>query len=82
MAKDKNKTEIISIRLDPLTRDKLAFISDLEYRPMALQIRKVIEDFVAKYEVDRNLVEGNFGKGWQEGNQDYKDLLLSHNIPF
>ena len=82
MAKDKNKTEIISIRLDPLTRDKLAFISDLEYRPMALQIRKVIEDFVAKYEVDKNLIDGNFDGMWQEGNQDYKDLIIEHTIPF
>ena len=72
MAKDKNKTEIISIRLDPLTRDKLAFISDLEYRPMALQIRKVIEDFIVKYEDSKDL----------HSNEDYKLMLINHNIPF
>ena len=51
-----NKTEIISVRLDPLTKEKLAYICDLEYRPMALQIRKIIEDFIRVYESDKGLV--------------------------
>lgn len=51
-----NKTEIISIRLDPLTKEKLAYICDLEYRPVALQIRKIIEDFVREYEMQKGLV--------------------------
>lgn len=50
-----NKTEIISIRLDPLTKDKLTYICDLEYRPMALQIRKIIEDFIRNYEKQEGL---------------------------
>nr|DAX80052.1 MAG TPA: bifunctional protein PutA [Caudoviricetes sp.] len=50
-----NKTEIISIRLDPLTKEKLAYICDLEYRPVALQIRKIIEDFIRRYEKENEL---------------------------
>lgn len=51
-----NKTEIISVRLDPLTKEKLAYICDLEYRPMALQIRKIIEDFIKEYEIKNGLM--------------------------
>lgn len=47
------KTEIISVRLDPETRDCLAYISNLEYRPMALQIRKIIEDYIKDYEQNK-----------------------------
>ncbi len=50
-----NKTEIISVRLDPLTKEKLAYICDLEYRPVALQIRKIIEDFIRCYEKENGL---------------------------
>ena len=50
-----NKTEIISVRLDPMTKDKLAYICDLEYRPVALQIRKIIEDFIRRYEKENGL---------------------------
>lgn len=51
-----NKTEILSIRLDPKTKDKLAYICDLEYRPVALQIRKIIEDFIKDYENSHELI--------------------------
>lgn len=51
-----NKTEIISVRLDPITKEKLAYICDLEYRPMALQIRKIIEDFIKEYETKNGLM--------------------------
>jgi hypothetical protein len=54
-----NKTEIISVRLDPSTKEKLSYICDLEYRPMALQIRKVIEDFIRFYEDKNNLMPFN-----------------------
>nr|DAX43429.1 MAG TPA: Proline dehydrogenase/DNA Complex, Proline, Utilization, DNA, DNA [Caudoviricetes sp.]DAY06069.1 MAG TPA: Proline dehydrogenase/DNA Complex, Proline, Utilization, DNA, DNA [Caudoviricetes sp.] len=62
-----NKTEIISVRLDPLTKEKLAYICDLEYRPMALQIRKIIEDFIRVYESDKGLVpDPNFNVAGDE----------------
>ena len=54
-----NKSEIISIRLDTLTKNKLAYICELEYRPMALQIRKIIEDYINTYESENSL--------WQKG---------------
>ncbi|HEB7606167.1 TPA: hypothetical protein RZI58_000013 [Campylobacter coli] len=50
-----NKSEIISIRLDTVTKNKLAYICELEYRPMALQIRKIIEDYIKNYEQNFNL---------------------------
>jgi predicted DNA-binding protein len=52
MAEETNKSEILSVRLDPLTKAKLEYICNLEYRPVALQIRKIIEDFIRKYEVE------------------------------
>ncbi|EDP8136732.1 hypothetical protein GTI52_01350 [Campylobacter jejuni] len=55
-----NKSEIISIRLDTVTKNKLAYICELEYRPMALQIRKIIEDYINTYESENSL--------WQKGN--------------
>lgn len=48
-----NKSEIISIRLDTVTKNKLAYICELEYRPMALQIRKIIEDYINTYESEK-----------------------------
>ncbi|ECO9630894.1 hypothetical protein FX583_02325 [Campylobacter jejuni] len=54
-----NKSEIISIRLDTVTKNKLAYICELEYRPMALQIRKIIEDYISTYESENSL--------WQKG---------------
>ncbi|ELR6634658.1 hypothetical protein Y784_03110 [Campylobacter coli CVM 41953] len=54
-----NKSEIISIRLDTATKNKLAYICELEYRPMALQIRKIIEDYINTYESENSL--------WQKG---------------
>ncbi|EPO9879422.1 hypothetical protein ACUJBN_001851 [Campylobacter coli] len=54
-----NKSEIISIRLDTVTKNKLAYICELEYRPMALQIRKIIEDYINTYESENSL--------WQKG---------------
>ncbi|EDP5682035.1 hypothetical protein FV096_05855 [Campylobacter jejuni] len=54
-----NKSEIISIRLDTVTKNKLAYICELEYRPMALQIRKIIEDYINSYESENSL--------WQKG---------------
>lgn len=50
-----NKSEIITIRLDPETKACLSYICDLEYRPMALQIRKIIEDYVFQYEESKGL---------------------------
>ncbi len=50
MDKKTTKSEIITIRLDPLTKQKLEYIANLEYRPMALQIRKIIEEFIYDYE--------------------------------
>ncbi|WP_087710817.1 hypothetical protein [Campylobacter jejuni] len=58
-----NKSEIISIRLDTVTKNKLAYICELEYRPMALQIRKIIEDYINTYESENSL--------WQKG--DYSN---------
>ena len=79
MAKEQNKTEIISIRLDAETRDKLAFISELEYRPMALQIRKIIEDFVREYEVEHHLIqEETVDGGWSSGNSEYLSIIEKH----
>ncbi|EAL8636189.1 hypothetical protein KSM95_000321 [Campylobacter coli] len=54
-----NKSEIISIRIDTVTKNKLAYICELEYRPMALQIRKIIEDYINAYESENSL--------WQKG---------------
>ncbi|EDJ6279237.1 hypothetical protein [Campylobacter jejuni] len=54
-----NKSEIISIRLDTVTKNKLAYICELEYRPMALHIRKIIEDYINTYESENSL--------WQKG---------------
>ncbi|EAK0794049.1 hypothetical protein L8X52_06920 [Campylobacter lari] len=54
-----NKSEIISVRLDTVTKNKLAYICELEYRPMALQIRKIIEDYINTYEGENSL--------WQKG---------------
>lgn len=54
-----NKSEIISIRLDTVTKNKLAYICELECRPMALQIRKIIEDYINTYESENSL--------WQKG---------------
>ncbi|RQD66684.1 hypothetical protein DZC71_06950 [Campylobacter hepaticus] len=50
-----NKSEIISIRLDALTKEKLAYICELEYRHMSLQIRKIIQDYIKNYEQNFNL---------------------------
>ncbi|WP_169975899.1 hypothetical protein [Campylobacter sp. RM16191] len=58
-----NKTEIISIRLDPFTKEKLAYICDLEYRPMALQIRKLVEDFIRAYEAQHDLMPSSSSHG-------------------
>lgn len=54
-----NKSEIISVRLDTLTKEKLAYICELEYRPMALQIRKIIEDYIKNYEQKFNLLHND-----------------------
>ncbi|EAI5466745.1 hypothetical protein BXA06_04010 [Campylobacter lari] len=54
-----NKSEIISVRLDTNTKDKLAYICELEYRPMALQIRKIIEDYINDYEKEFGLLNRN-----------------------
>ncbi|TEY10486.1 hypothetical protein ELQ17_02025 [Campylobacter sp. US18a] len=63
-----NKSEIISVRLDTLTKEKLTFICELEYRPMALQIRKIIEDYIKNYENKCNLLNNPYYPG-------YSDLL-------
>ncbi|HEG8150982.1 TPA: hypothetical protein SFZ67_001928, partial [Campylobacter jejuni] len=44
---------------DTVTKNKLAYICELEYRPMALQIRKIIEDYINAYESENSL--------WQKG---------------
>lgn len=63
MPKKANKSETLTIRLDPLTRDRLEYISNLEYRPMASQIRKIVEDFVKRYAIEHKLISiDNNGK--------------------
>ncbi|ALV96485.1 hypothetical protein RC29_02630 [Campylobacter jejuni] len=59
-----NKSEIISVRLDTLTKEKLTFICELEYRPMALQIRKIIEDYIKNYENKCNLLNNPYYPGY------------------
>ncbi len=63
-----NKVETLTIRLDTLTRERLSYISDKEYRPMASQIRKVVEDFVNSYAIEHYLIpqydtDGNLRSG-------------------
>ena len=53
--KSTTKSEVITIRLDPYTKAKLEYISNKEYRPLSLQIRKIIEDFIREYEKTHNL---------------------------
>ena len=47
--KDKqNKNNIISIRLDDELLEKLKELAKKEYRPLALQIRKMLDESVKK----------------------------------
>lgn len=52
--KEKKQTEIISIRLDEDTKQKLAKIAEIEYRPLALHIRKILEEYIKDYEIKEN----------------------------
>lgn len=40
------KTEIITIRVDKETKRKLELIAQKEYRPLSMQIRKIIQDYL------------------------------------
>jgi len=46
MKKEKKVTNIITIRLDDELLEDLNSIAQREYRPLALQIRKILKDYV------------------------------------
>ena len=42
------KTVVLTVRISPELKEKLQKIADSEYRPLALQVRKILEEYIKK----------------------------------
>jgi len=81
MAEVNIKSEIISVRLDQLAKGKLEYICGLEYRPVALQIRKIIEDFIRKYEIE-HLFDNDGDRIYEHKSYPITFSDLEEELPF
>ena len=56
MNNTEQQTEVTTMRFSKTTRKKLTYIANLESRSDAALIRKVMEDYIRKYEKDHDLL--------------------------